>query len=66
VSLYNLSKQKHEFQSEPGHSETIFDIEYHPTRKNLLASCSYDATVRVWDVSTMKLVAINDTSRASP
>ena len=52
-----------EFQTESGHSETIFDIDYHPTETSLLASCSYDGTVRVWDVGTNKLVSINDTTK---
>lgn len=55
-----------EFQTESGHSETIFDINYHPTETNLLGSCSYDGSVRVWDVSLNKLVSINDTTKQPP
>ena len=28
----------------------------------MLASCSYDGTVRVWDSTSMKLLQVNDTN----
>ena len=32
----------------------------------MIASCSYDGTVRIWDAKDMKLTCINDTSRGTP
>jgi WD40 repeat protein len=66
LTLFNLERKQTEFQTEAGHSETIFDLKYHPTQESLLASCSYDGTVRIWDTSTMKLIVVNDTNRATP
>ena len=31
-----------------GHSERIFDLAFHPTRANILASASEDLTARIW------------------
>lgn len=38
IALFNIEKKKIEFQTEPGHSETIFDLLFKPTDKNVLAS----------------------------
>ncbi len=45
-----------------GHFETVFGVEYCRSNKDLLASCSYDGTVRIWDSNDMKLVQVNDTN----
>lgn len=34
--------------SEGGHTETIFDCQFCPTRPLVLATASYDASVRLW------------------
>lgn len=62
VSVYNLKRQTSEFTTETGHFETIFGVQYSAADKNLLASCSYDGTVRIWDSTTMKLLQVNDTN----
>jgi WD40 repeat protein len=66
VQVFNLSKKKVEFQTEAGHAETVFDLEFCPINKDIIASCSYDGTVRVWDVNSMKLLQINETLKNSP
>jgi len=66
ILIYNVAKHRTDFATESGHSETIFDMDYCPSRKDVLASCSYDGTVRIWDVKSMKLMAVNDTQRGSP
>lgn len=66
VGVFNLAKRKVEFQTEAGHAETVFDINFCPFNRDILASCSYDATLRVWDASQMKLLSICDTLRNSP
>jgi WD40 repeat protein len=55
-----------EFQTEAGHAETVFDLEFCPSNKDLIASCSYDGTVRVWEANSMKLMQINETLKNTP
>jgi len=33
-----------------GHTEKIYSVHFHPLASGVLASTSYDMTVRVWDV----------------
>jgi WD40 repeat protein len=66
VLIYDLKKRAVDYSTEAGHSETIFETEFCASNPDLVASCSYDGTVRVWDTTTMKLVCINDTSRGTP
>lgn len=35
-----------------GHLERLYCIKYHPYVRNLLASASYDRTIRLWNVET--------------
>ena len=62
MAVYNLKRQTIEFATEMGHFETIFGVQYCTSDPNILASCSYDGTVRVWNSNTMKLLAVNDTN----
>jgi WD40 repeat protein len=32
----------------PGHPMRVFDLAFHPSDTNIIASCSDDDTVRVW------------------
>ena len=66
VQIFNIEKRKVEFMTEAGHAETVFDLEFSPSDRNIFASCSYDGTVRVWDSNNAKLLYINDTLRNSP
>ena len=34
-----------------GHTEKIYWVRYHPLAKDILATASYDMTVRIWDVA---------------
>lgn len=43
--------------TEEAHSETIFDIQFCPWNKDLIATCSYDSTVKVWNAANMKLIS---------
>jgi WD repeat-containing protein 17 len=56
IALFNIEKKKIEFQTEPGHSETIFDLKFKPNDKNILASCSYDGSIKLWDAPSMKML----------
>ena len=57
VGIYDIEKRKFEFLTEEAHSETIFDIQFCPWNKDLIATCSYDSTVKVWNASNMKLIS---------
>jgi len=35
-----------------GHTEKIYSVHFHPLASGVLASASYDMTVRVWDVDS--------------
>lgn len=66
VAVYNLSKKKLEFQTEAGHTETVFDLAFSPSNRDLLASVSYDGTIRLWQPDIMKLNQTIDTLKAAP
>jgi hypothetical protein len=36
-----------EFSTQPAHSETIFDCRFKPSSPNILATSSYDSTIKV-------------------
>ena len=55
VSVYHLLKKQKEFTSKPGHTETVFGCAYCPTDSKLVATSSYDATVKLWQTQTMSL-----------
>ena len=40
-----------------GHIETIFDCRFCPDNADLLATASFDGTVKVWDVTNMEVVS---------
>jgi WD40 repeat protein len=54
VGILDLKKRKLEYCTEPGHAETIFDIKFNPKDHNILATCSYDGTIKIWDVLNSK------------
>ena len=37
--------------------ETIFDCKFSPNDPNLLATASFDGTIKVWDVTTLHAVS---------
>lgn len=46
------------FDNFQGHVETIFDCKFKPESPDLLATASFDGTIKVWDVNTMSAVSI--------
>lgn len=34
----------------PGHTEKIYSLRFHPLAADILASSSYDLTIRIWDL----------------
>lgn len=63
VLVYDVATETRLWSSQPGHTETIFDCCFAPAGGNphLLATCSYDGTVRVWDVTTQCCVKTLET-----
>ncbi|CAH1777058.1 unnamed protein product [Owenia fusiformis] len=56
VGLYDLGKRKWNFLRSEGHVETIFDCKFKPDNPDLLATASFDGTVKVWDITDMTAV----------
>jgi WD40 repeat protein len=56
VAIYDLEKRKTVFNLEPNHSDTIFDLKYSPLLYGVCATCSYDSTIKVWDVTQNKII----------
>ena len=54
--VYDVSIYQPIWQTQPGHTETIFCCSFSRNDPNLLATCSFDSTVRVWDVSSVSCV----------
>jgi len=48
VGLYNLQLKKWEFLRDQGHIETIFDCKFKSNDSKVLATASFDGTVKVW------------------
>ncbi|KAL5011845.1 hypothetical protein ScPMuIL_010396 [Solemya velum] len=52
VGLYDLGRRKWDFLRDQGHIETIFDCQFKPDDCDLLATASFDGTVKVWDINS--------------
>ncbi|KAG5892782.1 hypothetical protein JTB14_032658 [Gonioctena quinquepunctata] len=49
-----LAEPTNEAESEiSAHSDKIYFIKFHPTAKNVLATGSYDMTIKLWDLATL-------------
>ncbi|KAJ8028341.1 WD repeat-containing protein 17 [Holothuria leucospilota] len=56
VGLYDFRKRRWDFLRELGHIETIFDCKFKPDNPDLLATASFDGTMKVWDVNSLTAV----------
>ncbi|NXX90597.1 WDR17 protein, partial [Centropus bengalensis] len=56
VGLYDMGAKKWDFLRDMGHVETIFDCKFKPDNPDLLATASFDGTVKIWDINTLTAV----------
>uniref|UniRef100_A0A3B3ZTQ0 Uncharacterized protein n=1 Tax=Periophthalmus magnuspinnatus TaxID=409849 RepID=A0A3B3ZTQ0_9GOBI len=56
VGLYDMGAKKWDFLRDLGHIETIFDCKFKPDDPNLLATASFDGTIKIWDTNTLTAV----------
>ncbi|KAG8202086.1 hypothetical protein JTE90_010448 [Oedothorax gibbosus] len=56
VGVYNLRNSSWDFLKNMGHLETIFDCQFKPDDPDLLATASFDGTVKVWNINTMEAI----------
>ena len=52
--LYDLNKKKIEKNITKGHSSTIFDLKFSPFYEGILATCSIDSTIKIWNIFESK------------
>ena len=57
INVFNLLNQKIEYKIENSHCQSIFDVKFNKFTKNYFASCSFDSTIKIWDLNTNKVVA---------
>ena len=55
ISVYHMQKMQIEFSTCAGHTETIFDCHFSPQSPDILATASYDGTVKIWSMSDLSL-----------
>lgn len=56
VGILNYHKKKLEYLSQPNHSETIFDVMFKPSNKNIVATGSYDGIIKIWNSDGMECI----------
>nr|XP_053636053.1 WD repeat-containing protein 17-like isoform X1 [Cherax quadricarinatus] len=56
VGLYHLRRKQWIFNREHGHTETIFDCSFKPEDSDLLATASFDGSIKIWKIDTMETV----------
>lgn len=56
VALYNLDVNRlGPVDTTAGHCETVFDCRFAAHNPDLISSCSYDGTIRIWDTKPLGL-----------
>ncbi|XP_045113908.1 WD repeat-containing protein 17-like isoform X1 [Portunus trituberculatus] len=56
VGLYHLRRKQWIFNREHGHTETIFDCSFKPEDSDLLATGSFDGSIKIWRIDTLEAV----------
>jgi WD40 repeat protein len=55
VCIYNMLREQLEYCSSAGHTDTIFCCSFSPISPNIFATCSYDGTVKLWNLADLTL-----------
>jgi WD40 repeat protein len=63
VIIFDIKKKKKLFNLMPGHSETIFDLEYNKLNYGTFATCSFDGSIKVWDLNNNKILCNYNTEQ---
>lgn len=65
VALFNIDSCKVGLlDTAPGHCETVFDCRFSTHDPDLMSSCSYDGTIRIWNIKQMKLATTINARKA--
>ncbi|XP_050694797.1 WD repeat-containing protein 17-like isoform X3 [Eriocheir sinensis] len=56
VGLYHIRRKQWIFNREHGHTETIFDCSFKPEDSDLLATGSFDGSIKIWKIDTLEAV----------
>ncbi|KAF2351204.1 WD40 repeat, partial [Trinorchestia longiramus] len=64
VGLYQVRRKHWIFNREHGHTETIFDCSFKPDNCDLLATGSFDGSIKVWRVDSLEAVSTVPNCRA--
>lgn len=56
VGVCDVAARTMKFVTCPGHSETIFDVVFHPDDPDQVATASYDGHVKIWRISSLETV----------
>lgn len=54
IGVFDLNLKSLLFQTQPNHSETIFDAQINFKNPNILATSSYDGSIKIWNILNMK------------
>lgn len=54
IGVYDMLSKTLLFKTEPNHSETIFDAQINYKIPNIIATSSYDGSIKIWDLHTME------------
>jgi len=54
LQIYDLNNKKMEKNVTKGHSGTIFDLKFSPFLEGILATCSIDGTIKIWNIYNEK------------
>ena len=55
VGLCDLQKRTWSMFGRSAHTDTVFNAAFQPSNANMLATCSFDGSVRIWDTGQARL-----------
>lgn len=58
TGLYDFSRKEWDFFKEQGHLETIFDCKFNNFDNDIIATASFDGSVKLWSISKGEIVSL--------